>query len=551
MPTIAERHTIIPSVIMKKTLVTILLLAGLSHTTAFAQENTVIPRPAHYGLTTTPCPAQTNIIGYTDKTLADEAAFLKAALEQRQGKNVKVKQTSSLKRGIMLSIDRKTGGEEAYRMEMTDKVIRLTGGGEAGVFRAMQTLLQTLDAGSLHTGTITDAPRYAWRGIMLDEARHFFGKEKVKQILDAMAYYKLNKFHWHLTDETGWRLEIKQYPKLTSVGACGNWSTPGQGAAQYYTQEDVAEIVAYAAARHIDIIPEIDMPGHATAAVRAYPQLSGGGTPAHPDFTFHVGREATYTFLTNVLREVATLFPSQYIHLGGDEVSFGIKAWKTDPEVKELMRREGLADVKAAEHYFMRRMADSVRTMGKTMAGWDEMLAGQPDTAKTLIMWWRHDRPAELRRALNGGYSTVLCPRRPLYFDFIQHASHKWGRVWNGFCPLEDVYNFPDKDLETWGIDTGREKFIAGVQANVWTERIHTPQRLDFMLFPRLCAVAEAGWTQAAQKDYSNFSRRMEAAYEYMDSLNIYYFDPRRPDRHPEPAGAVQGQKDIPMDFRD
>ena len=261
MPTIAERHTIIPSVIMKKTLVTILLLAGLSHTTAFAQENTVIPRPAHYGLTATPCPARTNIIGYTDKTLADEATFLKAALEQRQEKNVKVKQTSSLKRGIMLSIDRKTGGEEAYRLEMTDKVIRLTGGGEAGVFRAMQTLLQTLDAGSLHTGTITDAPRYAWRGIMLDEARHFFGKEKVKQILDAMAYYKLNKFHWHLTDETGWRLEIKQYPKLTSVGACGNWSTPGQGAAQYYTQEDVAEIVAYAAARHIDIIPEIDMPG--------------------------------------------------------------------------------------------------------------------------------------------------------------------------------------------------------------------------------------------------------------------------------------------------
>lgn len=323
-----------------------------------------------------------------------------------------------------------------------------------------------------------------------------------------MAYYKLNKFHWHLTDEPGWRIEIKKYPRLTSVGGKGNWSDPNCQDVRFYTQEEIREIVAYAAERHIEVIPEIDMPGHATAANNAYPEYSGGGTPEHPDFTFNVGKEDTYSFLTDILREVAALFPSPYLHIGGDEVAYGIKAWLTDPDVQALMKREGMKEVREAERYFMHRMVDSVHALGKVLVGWDELLDLNVSSKETIIMWWRHDRINQLKKSLAGGYTTVMCPRRPLYFDFIQYQGHKWGRVWAGFCPLEDVYAFPDKGLGAWNIPADQLSHIQGIQANVWTERMHTIKRLDFMTFPRLCALAEAAWTQSCLKDYVSFTKK-------------------------------------------
>lgn len=521
-----------------------LISAVVASTGLRAQQSPVIPHPDMLSLAADEITLPQGRVSVSTKEISPEAEFLRRAFA-----SMGVSRTPRTD----LEIDAKRiKSAEGYALDVNEKGVSITGGSRAGVFYGIQTLLQDYaDNGRVRRGLTMDAPRYAWRGIMIDEARHFFGEKKMKQIIDLMAYYKLNRLHWHLTDEQAWRIEIKRYPRLTEVGGKGSWSEPLKQEAEYYTQEQIREIVAYASARHIEIIPEIDMPGHATAANRAYIGLSGGGTKAHPHFTFNPGRDSVYSFLTHVLREVTTLFPTQYLHLGGDEVAFGIEAWKTDPDVKALMQREGMTDVKQAEAYFMRRMADSVRTMGKILAGWDELLDLDVNPEQALIMWWRHDRDNYLKRSLNGGYTTVLCPRRPLYFDFVQHASHKWGRVWNGFCPLEDVFAFPDVDFARRKVTRQQQKGIAGVQANVWTERIHTNQRLDFMLFPRLCAVAEAGWTQPENKDYGDFIRRMEHAYRFFDSLGIYYFDPRSPQHHPEPEGATRSDKDVPFDFRD
>lgn len=520
-------------------------------TSIFGQELPVIPCPVLVAEQSGECLLKKGKIGFSGPELLPEASFLQ---EKLAGLSVPLKvEQNSKKAMILLSLRSDIQGDGAYRLRITPRQVVIEGSSRSGIFYGVQTLLQLVknQGCRLKCVDIQDQPRYAWRGFMLDEARHFFGKAKVKQILDLMAYYKLNKFHWHLTDEQGWRIEIKKYPRLSAIGGLGNWSSPEGKEACFYTQEDIREIVAYAARRHIEVIPEIDMPGHATASNRAYPEYSGGGTREHPDFTFNVGKEETYTFLTNVLREVAGLFPAPYLHIGGDEVAYGIEAWKTDPDVQAMMKREGLGTVKEAERYFMRRMADTVRVIGKTLVGWDELLDLDIPADRSVIMWWRHDRVNQLKKSLQGGYSTVMCPRRPLYFDFIQHESHKWGRVWSGFCPLEDVYAFPDKGMATWQISSEQLGNIRGIQANVWTERIQDARRLDFMLFPRMCALAEAAWTLPDMKNYESFTKRMDDAYRDFDQIGIYYFDARNPGKHEEPVGAQQQKKDVPMDFRD
>lgn len=518
---------------------------------AFAGNVNIIPYPAHVteiGETFVPAISS---IAYADDVLKSEAVFLQSRL-LAGGINARLKK-GNRRADIVLSLDKTIKASESYRMSVRPGGIQIQGADRTGVFYGIQSLLQLLNAGAgkeLIRCEIEDTPRYAWRGFMLDESRHFFGKEKVRQLLDEMAYFKLNKFHWHLTDEPGWRIEIKKYPELTRIGGKGSWSDP-EAVASYYTREDIKEMVVYAALRHIEIIPEIDMPGHATAANRAYPMYSGGGVPEHPDFTFNPGKEGTYAYLTDILREVAALFPSPYLHIGGDEVAFGIEAWKSDPDVQALMKREGLQNVKQAEYYFIRRMSDTVQALGKTLVGWDELLDAGVPPDNTVVMWWRHDRVNVLKRALDGNYRTILCPRRPLYFDFIQHKSHKWGRVWDGFCPLQDVYEFPDKGFASWQLSPQEGGHILGVQANLWTERIHHAKRLDFMIYPRLCALAESAWSMPAVKDFKAFGERMESVYPLWDSAGIYYFDPRQPERRQEPEGCSQPKKQLPMDFRD
>lgn len=435
---------------------------------------------------------------------------------------------------IRIAVDHSMEVSEAYRLKVTPDGITVHGGSPAGVFYGIVSLAQEINAGGVKCGMIEDAPRFGWRGVMLDEARHFFGEEKVMQILDLMAYYKLNKFHWHLTDAQGWRIEIRKYPRLTEIGGIGN-HTDRNAPAKFYTREQIRRIVEYAEKRHIEIIPEIDMPGHASAAVRAYPQFNGGGSAENPDFTFNVGKEGTYAFLSDIIGEVADLFPGKHVHIGGDEVAFGSEAWKTDPYIRGMILREHLDGIKGAEGFFMNRMIDSVRTAGKEVFGWDDMMEYGVDPEKCRIMWWRHDRPELLRKAVADGFDVVMCPRRPLYLDFIQHGAHRYGRVWNGFCPLEDIYAFPDS-LQAFTECAGPGN-VLGIQANVWTETMQDTRRLDFMMFPRVCALAESAWTSPDNKDYGSFCRRMAFSYSLFDALGIYCFDPEDPDRHAEPAG--------------
>lgn len=391
-----------------------------------------------------------------------------------------------------------TGADEAYRLEITPDSVFIQSATVTGAFRGEETLKQLLRSGKGTTSAcvINDAPRYSWRGFMLDESRHFFGKEKVKQLLDIMASLRLNVFHWHLTDEPGWRIEIKKYPLLTKVGSKGNYHDPSAPAA-FYTQEDIKDIVAYAAARHIMIVPEFDMPGHATAACRAYPELSGGGEGRWKDFTFHPCKEETFRFISDVLDELITLFPSPYIHIGGDEVHFGNQEWFTDPQIQQFIKDKQLMNETGLEQYFVRRVADIIAAKGKTMIGWDEIVDAGVSPDKAVVMWWRHDRKYQLLKALESGYRVIMTPRRPMYGDFVQYSTHNVGRYWDGYNPIEDVFSFP-RSIEH--LFKGYESQIMGMQYSLWTERVADVKRLDFMVFPRLIALAEAAWTPAGRK---------------------------------------------------
>ncbi len=451
---------------------------------------------------------------------------------------------------IFLRLDENITEAEGYRIRVTASGVHLTGKRPAGVFYAIQTLRQILPpeiesptpvAGvdwRIPAVEIEDAPQFAWRGFMLDEARHFFGKEHVRQLLEEMALRKLNTFHWHLTDSPGWRLEIPSYPKLTTIGAIGNHSDP-RAPARFYTQADIREIVAFAAERHIQIVPEIDMPGHAAAANRAYPEHSGGGSVQHPDFTFHPALPRTRAYLTTILRETARQFPAPYLHFGGDEVHFGNQAWDALPEVVEMMKREGLRDRLAVEHQFNRDMAGVIAGLGKITVGWDEIVEAGVPPRRSLILWWRHNKPEVLQNALKKNYRVVLCPRIPCYFDFVQSPAHQAGRRWDGqFCPLDRVYAGP-------AIPDGYESQLLGMQACLWSEAIATPDRAHFMTFPRLDAFAEAAWLgRSPQKDYEDFLRRLPSMLLRLELHGIPYFNPFRPELTPEIG--VHGTREHP-----
>ncbi|MCT4586969.1 MAG: beta-N-acetylhexosaminidase [Carboxylicivirga sp.] len=479
-------------------------------------------------------------VAYNSDQLKASAEYFKAVLKSYSEKKIQVKTGGSYP-GIYLELDDEVNNhDETYQIRISSKEIKVQASSPHGIFNGLQSVLQLLlfspqdnDLSKIHKGTIKDEPRYAWRGLMLDESRHFFGKEKVKQLLDYMALHKLNRFHWHLTDSPGWRIEIKQYPKLGKVGGIGNHSD-SEAKAQYYSQKEIAEIVAYAKERYIEVIPEIDMPGHASAANRAYPEFSGGGSEKYPDFTFNPGKEEVYQYLTNILQEVKDLFPAKYIHLGGDEVHFGNHQWKDDKAIQALMKNKQLDNLKAVEEYFIRRMADSLKTMNRQVIGWDEVVEAGLDPENSLVMWWRHDKPQLLTSAVQKGYKVVMCPRLPMYFDFIQDERQHYGRTWDGFCDVESVYHFPK------GIKEADSNLVAGIQACVWTENIQNNQRLDYMLFPRLSAMAEAAWCNQNKKSYTSFKERLPLMVKMYQKDEIYYYDVFNPENHQEPKGLVK-----------
>ncbi|MGO4291941.1 beta-N-acetylhexosaminidase [Chitinophaga sp. RAB17] len=480
-----------------------------------------------------------------DTSLRSLAGYLQEELLRRYQLKVPVsnsKGTSS----IVLKKEKGDSNEDAYTLMMNPASTVITATNREGIFNGIISLLQLTTTATAPGKTlavpcwnISDAPQYGWRGVMLDESRFFFGKTKVKSLLNWMAFYKLNRFHWHLTDMPGWRLEIKKYPLLTTVGGIGNIVDP-KAAAAYYTQDDIREIVAYAQARCIVIIPEIDMPGHAGAANRAYPAFDGGGTAKYPQFTFNPGKESTYQYLSDILTETDQLFPSQMIHLGGDEVTFGNAGWDKDSGVLRLKEAHGLQSRKEVEDYFIQRMADTVLKLHNRVLAWDEIATTTLRADSTIVCWWRHDKPESLALALRKGYSVVVCPRLPFYFDFVQDSSHKIGRRWKDgeLNNLQSVYDFSMRQIPA---AVGHESLILGVQACLWTETVHSNNRLDFLLFPRIAALAETAWTTSGQKDFNGFKARLKAQQLLYAKDSLYYFDIFSPGRHLE---SGQGRTD-------
>jgi hexosaminidase len=438
----------------------------------------------------------------------------------------------------MLPDDYPIPAGEGYVIRITPQVINVHAASPAGHFYGLQTLAQLIESARNGDGKsvrlacrdIVDSPRFAWRGFMLDESRHFTGPVGVKRLIDAMARFKLNRLHWHLTDSPAWRIEIKKYPELTRIGGRGSETDRSPDApANYYTQAQIREIVAYAKQRAVTIIPEIDMPGHADATVTAYPEHDGGGfiqkgNPLKwPRFTFNPAKQETLTFLDDILTEVAALFPDAgVIHFGGDEVHFGWQKWTSLPEVQALMKKENLKDLAAVETWFNRRMAGTINRLGFKTGGWDEIAARDLPPDKTIVWWWRHDKPEVLKQALAAGYPVILTPRRPCYFDFVQHDSHQTGRRWGGFNPLADVYQFP----ASLKLSAADEAKILGIQACLWTEATITQARRDFMTWPRLIALAESAWTAAKHKDFNSFETRLKPQLAWLQSKGIGFYDP-------------------------
>jgi hexosaminidase len=521
-----------------------LLAVYLSPCVLYAQVLNLIPYPNHVTRLKDNLLLTKNIRFYTDnQKFEDIVDYLNEDLARAD------KNTMVARQKIKISIDNNNTKPGAYTLKASGKTIRITAADKVGVFYGMVTLSQLYrSAKSDHNYLtlpgvyITDQPRYQWRGFMLDESRHFFGKNVVKNIINWMAFYKLNRFHWHLTDAQGWRFEVKEYPLLATKGGVGNFTDSTAGAL-YYTQSDIKEIVAFAKRRNIEIIPEIDMPGHATGATSAYPELSGGTTPGYENFTFNPAKETTYKYLSNVLKEVKNLFPAHIIHIGGDEVTLGIKAWETNPEVLKMMAAKNMTDYRQAEFYFLRRIADTVQKLGCSVMCWDEAVPAGLPTANVVVNWWRQNKPESLTEALNKGYKVVLCPRLPLYFDFVQDSTHvsgrKWGKLYNTYL---DIYHFPENALA----DTVYKRTnIIGIQANLWTETVITKKRLEYLLFPRLAAMAEAGWVAQSSKNDELFNKRLSVHLQYYKQAGLYYYDPFHPGYHPEavdvkPKSAIQ-----------
>ena len=525
---------------MNKSLNLLILILLVSNVPSFAiDECPIVPLPSkvirnegHLDIATL---RQINI---SDRRLASVAYLLQNQILERTGLSVPLFLETRSGSAILLSMVADSDEEEGYSLSISPTKVEVKAATVHGVFNGVMSLLQLLSVAAVKgegvpCWQIDDVPQMKWRGLMLDESRHFFGGEMVKKILDWMAFYKLNKFHWHLTDVPGWRIEIKTFPNLTLVGGIGN-HTDQHATAEYYTQDEIREIVRYASERFIEVIPEIDMPGHAKAANRAYPEYSGGGSEKYPDFTFNPGKEETYGYLAKILREVDVLFPSKMIHLGGDEVHFGNEKWNTDRHVQSFMKKRNLTDLKAVEHYFIERMADTIVNLGSKVLGWDEIAGTRIPPDNAIIFWWRHNLPETLKQSIQNGYKVVLCPRIPMYFDFVQNEHHRVGRKWqNTYSDLKTVYSY-SMDQYPDIINNKNRDQVAGIQANLWSEVIVTDARLEYMLFPRITALAEAAWTDPKNRDYGKFCQRLSTHETLFRKASLYFYDVDSPESTPE-----------------
>ncbi len=471
-----------------------------------------------------------------------EAAYLRAYLEKNYG--IKLHTTTkpiSGHKSIIISIEPKDTAlkEEGYLLNISSDEIRITAATSAGSFYAIQTLIQLLPVErqprlKIHAVAITDGPQYKWRGMHLDCSRHFFSKDEIEKYLDLMALYKFNIFHWHLTDDQGWRIEIKKYPLLTKISSTrketvighpkdtGN-KFDGKPYGGYYSQDDIKEIVAYASQRHITIVPEIEMPGHSVAALAAYPQYSCTGGPFEPltvwgvsNEVFCAGNDSTFSFLENILNEVCALFPGKYIHIGGDECPKD--RWKACMKCQARMKNEHLKTEEELQSYFTKRIVKYLSDKGKTVIGWDEILEGGLAPG-AMVMSWRGTQGGI--DAANQDHYVVMSPGKPCYFDHYQSKNReKEPLAIGGYNPLSAVYGYNPMPKK---LNPYRREYILGAQGNVWTEYIPDFSHVEYMALPRMCALAEALWTDPENKNYNNFISRLSLQSKLLDTQNVNY----------------------------
>ena len=482
--------------------------------------------------------------------ISDQANFLKNRIKSATGFDLPIageESGNAIKLQLESSLSGKLGSE-GYNLSVTKKEVLIQSATPAGLFYGIQTLLQLLPPEifgnkvaegikwNIPLVNITDKPRFEWRGFLLDVSRHFFPASYIYEVLDHMAVHKMNTLQLHLTDDQGWRIEIKKYPKLTEVGAwrvnhedqprnSREMQKPGEKATYggFYTQEDIRKFVAYAAQRNIVIVPELEMPAHSTAALASYPEYSCTGTPLTVlpggiwpcNNIYCAGKEETFTFLEEVLTEVMDLFPSKYIHIGGDEADKS--QWVKCPACQKRMKTEGLKSEKELQSYFIRRIEKFLNSKGRQLIGWDEILEGglAPNAA---VMSWRGIQGGI--DAAKAGHPVVMTPTTHCYFDYYQGNPEFEPLAIGGYLPLEKVYSY---DPVPQGLSADETKMVLGAQANLWTEYIADSTHANYMTYPRLTALAELCWTSPSQKNFDDFSVRLGQQLKRYDAMGLNY----------------------------
>ncbi len=511
-----------------------------------AGQEVVIPRPA--SITTAPgyfeLRPDTVIAADSGSRLAGQ--MLARALSPATGFSFPVIEVKNAKdNAIVLSIDASLAhlGEEGYLIEATPKRVAIRAAKTAGVFYGTQSLRQLLppaaSSPSLQRGIewhiacqrLEDSPRFAWRGALVDPARHFLPKADLLRFIDAASALKLNRIQLHLTDDQGWRIEMKKYPRLTEVGSIRKETRlgpererrgfDGRPHSGFYTQQDIREIVQFAAERHIILVPEIEMPGHAQAAITAYPALGNVSEKLDVWTQWGVSKhifnadESTIIFLQDVLREVLALFPSPFIHVGGDEAPKD--EWKASPRAQARIRELGLKDEAELQSYFIRRMDQFLSAAGRRLIGWDEILEGGLAPGATVMSWRGTKGGVE---AANAGHDVVMCPTQFVYLDYYQSKDPGEPLAIGGFVPLEKVYGYEPLPAE---LGPGQAKHVLGTQAQLWSEYMPTARQMEYMAFPRLAALAEVAWTSPSRKDYASFLNRLRAQEERWRLVGISF----------------------------
>ena len=526
---------------MKRIFLFVLSLVSAAVVTAADYTNVIVPIPVK-------CTAVEGEFTLTPKVvvrastdgLVSAAKIFTEDLSAVTSNTLAVKKSTAKRGAINLAINPALASEE-YTLKVSADGVNIVGGTERAVFYGLQSLLQIAAASDTVSGSvvlsgveITDKPHFEYRGGMLDVCRHIFSVDDVKRFIDILALHKINKFHWHLTEDQGWRIEIKRYPKLSSVAAYRDCTLIGRNRVSkiydntryggIFTQDQVREIVAYAAARYIDVIPEIEMPGHSVAALTAYPELGCTGGPYSvwtrwgiSNDIYCAGKESTFEFIENVLTEVLELFPYKYIHIGGDEAPKSV--WKKCPHCQKRIKEEGLKDEHQLQSYFMERIERWLAERGRSIIGWDEILEGGISKSAT-VMSWRGSKGGIAGAKL--GNNVIMSPNTHCYIDYYQTSNHSLNGepLANGRFPVTLKVAY---DLDPYkGLNEQQQSFIKGVQMNLWTEYISTFDHAQHMLLPRIAALAETGWSYS-NKNYEDFSRRMHILRKLYDKRGFVY----------------------------